>query len=118
MRFLLVIHYPVFGGPHNEVLRLSKSLSERGWDPIVLLPEERGNAAERLRGAGLEVVQAPLHRVRLGLDPRLHVSLLTSLPAEVTTIRRLIKQRRIDLVVVGGLVNPHAGLAARLEGVP
>jgi glycosyltransferase involved in cell wall biosynthesis len=118
MRFLLVIHYPVFGGPHNEVLRLSSSLSERGWDPIVLLPEERGNAAERLRSAGLEVVQAPLHRVRLGLDPRLHVSLLTRFPAEVTAIRRLIAQRQIDLVVVGGLVNPHAGLAARLEGVP
>jgi glycosyltransferase involved in cell wall biosynthesis/SAM-dependent methyltransferase/uncharacterized protein YbaR (Trm112 family) len=37
---------------------------------------------------------------------------------EVAQIRRLIRQSGIDLVLVGGLVNPHAAIAARLEGIP
>jgi glycosyltransferase involved in cell wall biosynthesis len=118
MRFLHVIHYPVFGGPHNEVLRLGSPLAERGWVPIVLLPDEPGNAAERLRAGGIDVVQAPLHRVRAGFRLRAHVTLLTSFAPEVARIRKLIADRGIELVVVGGLVNPHAALAARLEGVP
>ena len=37
---------------------------------------------------------------------------------EVGAIRRLIRERDIDLVQVNGLINPHAAIAARLEGVP
>jgi glycosyltransferase involved in cell wall biosynthesis len=115
---LIVIHYPVFGGPHNQVLRLKAALAERGWDSLVVLPAEPGNAADRLRLAGVAVDQIPLHRLRARLDPRLHLRYIAGFAPEVGRIRRLIRMRRIDLVVVGGLVNPHAAVAAHLERVP
>ncbi|MFN8556275.1 MAG: glycosyltransferase [Dehalococcoidia bacterium] len=35
---------------------------------------------------------------------------------DIGGIRRLIRERGIDLVLLSGLVNPHAAIAARLEG--
>jgi glycosyltransferase involved in cell wall biosynthesis len=113
-----MIHYPVFGGPHNEVLRLAGPLAERGWEPLVVLPLEPGTAVERLESAGVEVVQTPLHRLRATFEPSHHVRMAGTFRREVSAIRRLLIQRRIDLVVIGGLVNPHGAVAARLEGVP
>jgi glycosyltransferase involved in cell wall biosynthesis len=47
-----------------------------------------------------------------------HLRFARAFPGEVGRIRRLIRERRIDLVAIGGLVNVHAALAARLEDVP
>lgn len=115
---LVVIHYPVFGGPHNEALRLRGALAQRGWDLEVLLPEAPGNAAQRLRAGGVSVIQMPLHRARLSRDVRVHWSLMRMFLREVATIRDIIHGRRIDVVVVAGLVNPHGAVGARLAGVP
>src|SRR5438552_3354462 len=71
-RYLFVIHYPVFGGPHNQALRLAAPLAAAGWETVVLLPDEPGNSADRLREAGLEVVTAPLSRIRATRDVRRH----------------------------------------------
>jgi glycosyltransferase involved in cell wall biosynthesis len=117
-RVLYVIHYSVFGGPHNQALRLAAPLRVLGWETIVLLPDGPGNAANRLRAGGVEVVTMPLHRLRAGKDPRLTLALVVGLGPEVRAIRRLIRERSIDLVQIGGLVNPHAAIAARLERVP
>lgn len=118
MKVLNIIHYPVFGGPHNEVLRSAAQLGRRGWESITVLPDEPGGAAERLRGAGLEVVQIPLHRLRAKADPRLHLGLALTFAPEVFRIQQLIRRLDADLVRVMGLVNPHGGLASRMAGRP
>jgi glycosyltransferase involved in cell wall biosynthesis/SAM-dependent methyltransferase/uncharacterized protein YbaR (Trm112 family) len=118
MRVLFAIHFPVFGGPHNQALRLAAPLRERGWETIAMLPDERGNAASRLRSGGVDVVTVPLHRLRATPDPRSHLGLLRAMWPEIQAIRRIIRDRGVDLVQVGGLVNPHAAIAARLERVP
>jgi glycosyltransferase involved in cell wall biosynthesis len=112
---LFVIHYPVFGGPHNQALLLARSLEAHGVSMTVLLPDEPGNAAERLRHAGVELVLIPLHRLRATPDPVRQLRFLGNLAREVRTIRRIIRERRIDVVQLGGLVNPHSAIAARLE---
>lgn len=117
MNVLYVIHYPFFGGPQNQALRLAQPLATRGVATVVVLPDEPGNAAVRLRAAAVEVVSLPLHRLRAVPDPLLQLRFLASLPGEVAALRRLIRDRSIDVVQVGGLVNPHAAIAARLEGV-
>jgi glycosyltransferase involved in cell wall biosynthesis len=116
MNLLYVIHYPFFGGPQNQALRTFGPLTQRGIATSVVLPDEPGNAADRLRAAGIEVIPLPLHRLRAIPDPVFQARFLASLPREVESLRHLIRERSIDVVQVGGLVNPHAAIAARLEG--
>jgi glycosyltransferase involved in cell wall biosynthesis len=117
MNILFVIHYPVFGGPHSQALHLARELAKRNVFLTVLLPDEPGNGADRLRAHGVDVVTMPLHRGRVTFDPRTHLKLVGTFRNEVGRIRALIRERRIDVVQVGGLVNPHGAIAGRLENV-
>lgn len=115
MNVLFVIHYPVYGGPHNQALLLAREFKQRGLSMTVLLPEGPGNAIARLHASGVDVVTIPLHRVRATLDPRPLLQLAAYLPAEIRAIRAVIRDRAINLVQLGGLVNPHGAIAGRLE---
>jgi len=117
-RILFVIHHAVFGGPHNQALRLAGPLRERGYETVVLLPDMAGDAPERLSRAGITVERMPLHSFRARLDPLLQARFALGFVPEVLAIRRCIRAQGIDIVQVGGLINPHAALAARAEGVP
>ena len=118
MRILSVIHFPVFGGPHNQALQLADPLSARGFRTLVVIPNEPGNAADRLRAGGVEVIEVPLSRLRATTDLRRHAGMVAAMPGEIQRLRRLIRSERIDIAQIGGLVNPHAAIAARLEHVP
>lgn len=118
IRVLSVIHYPFFGGPHNQVLRLAGPLRERGFSSLALLPDEPGNAYERLAAGGIEVIRMPLGRVRARLSWRVQRDALSTFVGDVPRLGRAISSNGIDLVVVHGLVNPQAAIAARLRGRP
>lgn len=118
VKVLHVVHYPIFGGPHNQALRLAGPIERRGWQTAVLLPDEPGNAGERLREAGIEVIAIPLPRLRATRSLRTQTAFVRGLAPEVAAIREVIRSRAIDLVVVTGLMNPHAAIAARIEDVP
>lgn len=115
-RYLFVIHYPVFGGPHNQALRLAEPLARSGWQTVVLLPDEPGNSVGRLREAGIDVVTAPLSRIRATADVRRHVRMIGNTRNDVRTIRRVAREREVDLVLLGGLANPQAAIAGRADG--
>jgi glycosyltransferase involved in cell wall biosynthesis len=117
-RLLFVIHYPVFGGPHNQALRLDAPLRARGWETTVLLPQETGNAAIRLREAGVEVVQSRLHRARATADPRLLGSWILGLPGDTLRLSRIMREREIDLVMFCGPINLQPAFAARRLPLP
>lgn len=116
-KVLSVIHFPIFGGLHNQVLRLHAPLAQRGWEVIAVLPEDGSDAAGRLRAAGIRVIQMPLHRPRKSFNPLLHVALGLCLGPEIHRLSRVIRDHRIDVVQVSSPMNPHGALAARLEGV-
>lgn len=115
-RFLFVIHYPVFGGPHNQALRLAEPLAAAGWETVVLLPDEPGNSVDRLRDAGIAVVSAPLSRIRATPDVRRHARLAAGARTDVRTISWVMREEEADLVLLGGLANPQAAIAGRAEG--
>jgi glycosyltransferase involved in cell wall biosynthesis len=117
MNILNVIHYPFFGGPHNQTLRTAAQLEQRDIKTLVVLPDDPGNAELRLRDAGIDVTIMPMHRLRVTLNPVRQARFVAHFPSEVQALRRLIRERRIDVVQVTGLVNPHGAVAARLEGV-
>jgi glycosyltransferase involved in cell wall biosynthesis len=113
-RVLCVVHSPLFGGPHNEALRLAAPLRQRGWETVVVIPQEPGTAAPRLEAADLEVEQLPLGRLRA--DPRLLPRFVFGFRSTVEAIEAAIRRHRPDVVQIGGLVNPHAAVAARRHG--
>ena len=116
-RLLSVIHGPVYGGGHNNLMQLREPLQRRGWETIALGPTEEGNAVRRMSEAGVEVLTLPLHRLRATANPRVHAAVLGRLRPEVDAIRRIIRERDIELVQVHGPTNPHAAIAAAREGV-
>jgi glycosyltransferase involved in cell wall biosynthesis len=118
IRVLSVIHYPFFGGPHNQVLRLAGPLRERGFSSLVLLPDEPGNAYERLTAEGMEVIRMRLGRVRARPSWSVQKEALATLAGDVPRLAHVISSSAIDLVIVHGLVNPQAAIAARLRGRP
>src|SRR5690606_16487121 len=80
---------------------------------------ELGTGKDRLRDIpNLHIHQTSLNRVRKSLNPLVHFRTFKNAPSEVRRIRTLLRELGIDLVQVCGLVNPHAAIAARLEGVP
>ena len=115
---LEIAQHGTFGGPHNQLLRLSGPLRAHGWQIVAVLPEGPGNARERLLEAGIKVIQVPLHRPRRSLDPRLHFRLAWDFLPEIRNLRRIIKEEQADLVQVIGTMYPHGAIAARLERIP
>src|SRR6516225_6474319 len=112
-RFLFVIHYAVYGGPHNQALRLAGPLRERGWDTLVLLPDEPGTAAARLRAAGVETLTVPLGRIRATRSFGPHFRLARDFRADVRRIEDAIRSRDVDLTLIAGVHNSQGALAAR-----
>lgn len=117
-RVLSVIHYPTYGGPHNRNAHVIPVLRELGYETTVVLPSEPGNAGALLQERDVSVVQLPLGRLRAVRDAQTHVRMARQFRHDVGRLRGLIRASRSDLVLINGLANPHAALAARLEGVP
>ena len=117
-RVLALVNLPTFGGPHNQIIRLAEPLAQHGWDTLAVIPDQRGSAYERLTAAGVPLAPVRLHRLRAQRDLRVQVGYLAGLAGDVARLRDLIRRERIDLVQIGGLMNPQVGLAAYLAGVP
>lgn len=113
IRVLSVIHAPVFGGAHNQLLQLQSPLTAAGIDSIAVLPADATAAAERLRAGGVEVDLLQLGRLRASPDPILQARFLTGLRRDLVGLRALIAKRDIDVVQVHGVTNPQGALAAR-----
>jgi len=114
MRLLSVVHGPVFGGGHGQMLRLAPLLKDRGWELLAVAPTG-SEAARRLRDGGLEVHEMGLHRLRATPDPRIQGPFIASVWREVRALRKVIRAREIDVVQAHGDTNPHVALAAHRE---
>jgi glycosyltransferase involved in cell wall biosynthesis len=118
MNVLSVIHYPAFIGPHNSNMQVIPRLREKGIETIVVLPDEPGNAVERLRSEGIEVVTLALGRVRARMSVQIQAHFLLGLIPQVQALRRIIRERAIDLVWLNAMIHPHGAIAAILERTP
>lgn len=117
MRLLHVIGGAVFGGAHNQAVRLAPFLAEEGWETIVVLPEERGDALDRLHTSGLDVITIPLDRLRMTPDVRSQARFAFRFRSQMRSLRELIRKLEVDLVQLPGLTNPQPAIAAHREGV-
>jgi len=112
-RVVTVIQSPIYSGAHNEMARLEAHYRAAGWSSTVILPDQPGDAAARLRAVGVDVVQLPLHRLRATRDPRNVPALFATMPSETAAVARVMKDRGADVARAIGIVHPHAALAGR-----
>lgn len=117
-RVLVVLHYGLFGGPHNRFANIYAPLTEAGVSLTVLLPDEDGDAVDRFERASVPTLTLPLGRLRARLDPRLQLALLRDLRRDVRQLKGAIHKTRADAVLLAGLANPHAAIAGDQLGVP
>jgi glycosyltransferase involved in cell wall biosynthesis len=117
IRVLSVIHAPTYAGAHNQLLRLHAPLLERGVELIAALPAEAGEAAARLRAAGVEVHTMALPRLRATARPDVQARFLLGVPGTVRRIADLVAEVRADVVQVHSAQNPQAALAGRRRGI-
>jgi glycosyltransferase involved in cell wall biosynthesis len=97
------------------VLRLKEPLARRGWEIEIAIPDEPGSAATRLEEAGVTVHSLPLSRLRASPDPRHLFRFGRDFRPTVRGLEEAIERTGADVVQIGGLVNPHAALAARRQ---
>lgn len=115
---LSVLHYPVFGGPHNRNAIVSTLLKSQNVNTTLVLPSDAIEAEKRVNAAGGKTLLFPLSRLRKTLSPLEHFRFLLSFVNNVQTLRKIIRDLDINVVVINGLLNPHAAIAAKREGVP
>lgn len=116
-RLLSVIPGPVFGGAHNQAIRLYAPLRELGWETVVILPDEPGDGASRIRGSGVPVIQIPMTRLRQTRAVRPLLDSVWDFGPQVLRMGRLMRQTRADVVQVHGIIHLPPVLAARLTRV-
>lgn len=107
-----------YGGAHNQVLKLADPLQALGYVSVVLLPQEPGDAAERLRSAGIDVVTAPLRRLRAVATPTTHLRLLRSWDPQVKLLKELMDSIRPAIIQLHGVTSVDGFAAARASGRP
>ena len=115
IRVLAVHHYPNFGGPYNEAVRLDAALRDRGIETTLVVPDEPGTAVAMLEGR-VPYARMALGRARAAGSPAGRTSVARSLPADLRRLRALIREVDPDVVRVHGPHNPHGAIAARMEG--
>lgn len=118
MNVLVVNHYPVFGGPHNEIVQIAPALLQRGIHFTAAIHEDAHEAALRLQQVGVEVIRLPLHRRRAKLDPLEHLRYGFGSRRDIQKLTEIIGRRDIDLVQISGLVNKQGATAAGRMNVP
>jgi glycosyltransferase involved in cell wall biosynthesis len=118
-RILYVHNSADIYGASRSLLRLLARVKERGYGPVVLLPEE-GPLRARLEALGAEVVVDPGLTIitRSAFRSSALWKLLLTFPASVARVRRLIVRQKINLVHTNTGVILSPALAAKLAGVP
>jgi glycosyltransferase involved in cell wall biosynthesis len=117
IRVLSLLFSGVFGGPHNNVSRIAPVLAHRGVQFLVAIPDEPGNASERLRAAGLQVVRVHTHRLRRTLRPSAHLGFVAGFWRDVLGIQRIIREHQIDVIVIHGAMHPQGAIAGQRERI-
>jgi glycosyltransferase involved in cell wall biosynthesis len=117
MRVLNVLFDERIGGPQLRVLQVARRLKEKGFETIVVMPE-----GDKTFGSMLEEARIPYHKLKLvrlrqTANLSIHAEFLTRFWRNVAQLRRIIRERGIEVVHTNGLMNVQGAIAARLESV-
>lgn len=116
-RILIVAHSPHRGGAEYCLQTTLEHLDRSRFQPLVVFPDE-GPMVDSAR-LGCEVLVTPMcHWLYFRKGWWYWKNLLGRLVPNVRRLRRLIREREIDLVYTNTSAIFESAIAARLEGVP
>lgn len=106
-------------GASRALLRVLAPLRERGFEPVVVVPE-RGPLQTRIEELGMQVIVDPGLSIvdRASLKSARAVGFFLGFPLSVLRFFNLLRRERIALVHTNTAVMPSPALAAWLAGVP
>jgi len=118
-RILYVNNSADLYGASRALLRVLQPLRERGFEPVVVLPE-RGPLQEQIEALGTKVILDPSLSIvsRARLKSFRAFGFFLGFPLSVFRFINLIRRERIALVHTNTAVMPSPALAAWLAGVP
>jgi glycosyltransferase involved in cell wall biosynthesis len=117
VRVLNVLYDGRVGGPQLRVLQVADRLKAKGFQTTVVMPKGDREFASLLAQAQIPFHDFDLVRLRRSLNPVEHVRYVAKFWPNVLELRRLIRERHIEIVHTNGLMNLQTPIAARLEGV-
>lgn len=115
-RVLSILHWSSFSGPHNHNLQIAPLLECYGFQTVVVMPSGGGNAPERFRRGCVVYRQIRLGTPRKSLNIVDHIRYFSGFVGDVRRLRVLIRELKIDIVQLNGLVTLQGAVAAKLEG--
>lgn len=118
MKVLVSIQQDLFGGPHNQWLRMAPELAERGIEVHFLLPGEGPGAAERIAAEGVAVSFLPTPRLTLRGKLWGGVSQLPAVARSARSVAEIAHSVGADVVVACGIANLPAAFGARAARLP
>lgn len=118
-RILYVNNSADLYGASRALLRVLPPLRDRGFEPVVVVPE-RGPLQERIEALGMKVIVDPGLSIvdRARLKSWRALGFFLGFPFSVLRFFNLIRRERIALVHTNTAVMPSPALAAWLAGVP
>jgi glycosyltransferase involved in cell wall biosynthesis len=112
LRSVLVPLPPIhWGGLQAFAANLNAGLREAGWRWVVAVPPEAENVIARLSEAQVDVIPAPLARLRR--SPWLSLKALCALRSDIGGLARHPEAAACSLVQAVGAHHPHGAMLAR-----
>lgn len=108
LRILNSMIDPRVGGPQLRSLAVAKRLRKKGVETEFLLPDGDDEFVERARTQGFEVHRPGLSRIQPPKKILGNIKYITRYPLAVHRIRRIIRDRSIDVV--------HANMSLNFDG--
>jgi len=105
------------GGACRAFREAVKRVAARGVEPVVVVPD-CPDSYEMFPKSDFDVVYMKMQRPRRTWNPRTQARYVTFFPSTLLSLRRLIREKRIQLVHFNELMDFMAGIAARSCGIP
>lgn len=117
-RVLNVIQISGWGGVHSLVAQIGPLLPEQGWHMTCVLPDEDQASVTRLLEAGVDVVTAPMSRLRRTAGISGIIAPLRRLGPEAKQLAEMVAAQEPDVVMVNGTHHFLGPIVAKRLGLP
>ncbi|WP_435079427.1 glycosyltransferase family 4 protein [Halococcus sp. AFM35] len=121
MRILHFLPGNTVGGISIQTLDVSETLNDRGFENVIVTPEECGDFLEMANERDVETAELPYFLPKHFDSVRSvawNLRWLATFPVSVLGIRRQFRKQDPDVVHLNGLMMLQPALAAKLEEIP